>query len=146
MQRPEGFYGETIPHDGTDHSISAIFFLSQPIAMVNPGIPSGDVAAPRSDVILDTDILAKNVVSPAIVVAGDEKDWQSRLAQFGKRCKSAKAVAGYYRFPFEPEIEEVTVDDERTRMTSESSQERNELSLDVERSNAKMRVGNNVAR
>jgi hypothetical protein len=77
VQRPEGFYGKTIPHDGTDQSISAIFFLSQPIAMVNPGIPSGDVAAPRSDVILDTDILAKNIVSPAIVVAGDKKDWQS---------------------------------------------------------------------
>ena len=146
MQRSESLDRETVPHYGPNHSISAIFFLSQPIAMVNPRIPSGDVAAPRTDVIFDADVLAENLIAPAVMVAGNEEDWQSCIAQIRKRCKSTKAVSGYHRFPFEPEVEQISVDHQRTRVSCKSSQECNELSLDVERGDAKVRVGDYVAR
>jgi hypothetical protein len=145
VQRPEGFDRHTIPHYRTNHPVSAVFFLSQPIAMVNPGIPSGDVAAPGTDVIFDADVLAKNFIAPAVMVAGDEEDRQPCIAQISERCQSAKAVAGYNGLPLEPEIEEVTVDYERTRMTCKSSQESNEPPLDVERRNTEMRVGDYIA-
>jgi len=117
VQRSERFDRNAVPHYRTNHPVSAVFFRSQSIAMVTPGIPSGDVTAPGANVILDADVLAKNLVAPAVMIAGNEKDRQSCIAQISERRKSAKAVAGYYRFPFEPEVEKVTVDYERTRMT-----------------------------
>jgi hypothetical protein len=54
-------------------------------------------------------------------------------------------MAGNDGSPLEPEVEQVTVDDERRRMTANRAQELEDLPLDFRRCGAKMGVRDEVA-
>ena len=94
--------------------------------------------------ILDANIVAKDLIAPAVMIPGDPENRQSAVAKLGERRERAKAAARNDRLPLEPEIEEVAVDDERPRPRCQSPQETNERALDVEGGNTEVRVGDYV--
>src|SRR3712207_932980 len=55
-------------------------------------------------------------------------------------------VSRNHRLPLEPEIEQVTVDEQRPRTARQRPQKRHELTLGVSRASAKVDVGDHVAR
>ena len=79
------------------------------------------------------------------MIARNEQYRHTRVAKIREGRERAKAAARDYRLPLEPEVEKISVDDERARSACQSPQESDELSLDVERSYAKVRVGDYIA-
>lgn len=114
--------------------------------MVDPRFPAGNVSVPRSDVIVYADVFPENIVAPAVVIPCNEQYRHTRVAKIRERRERAKAAARDYRFPLEPEVEKISVDDERSSAACQSPQESDELSLDVERRDAKVRIGYYIAR
>ena len=145
MQRTECANRETIAHDRTNHPVPAIFLVTQAVSMLDARVPSSQRTAPGADVILDSNIAAKNLIAPAVVIARDPQNGQAGVAQLCKRRKRAKAASWYHRFPLEPEVEEIAVDDKRAGLAFETAKECNESSLDVERGDAQVSVGDDVA-
>src|SRR5215210_3260961 len=108
-------------------------------------MPAGDVTSPGTDVIIDADILAKNLASPAVVVSGQPENLHSTVAQVRQCSQRTEARAGNDRFPLEPEVEEIAVDDERCSFALELAQKSNERPLDFACCNADVRVRYEVA-
>ena len=146
MQRSESPDRKPVAHDRAHHPVSAVFLLAQTVAVFYPGVPPGEISAPRSDVILDSDVVSKDLITPAIVISGNPENRKVRVAQIRERGECAKAVSRYDGLPLEPEIEEVAVYHERPRSGCQSPQETHELALGVERRHAKVRIGDYVTR
>lgn len=135
---------QSIPHNRTDDSVAAIFFVAQSVAVLDLRSPSTKLTCPRADVILDSDVVAQNVTAPAVVIPCDPENLESVVAQLGKCAECAEACARNHGFPLEPEIEEITVDYERACSSAQIMQEANKSALDVARRNADVRIGNEI--
>lgn len=146
MQSSESSDRKAVAHDRPHHPVSAVFLLAQTVAVFYPGVPPGEISAPRSDVILDSDVVSKDLVTPAIVISGNPENRKPRVAQIRESGERAKAVSRNDRLPLEPEIEEVAIYHERPRSGCQSPQETHELALDVERRHTKVRIGDYVTR
>ena len=131
-------------HDWTNHSVTAILAVAQPIAVLDPHSPAGNRSFPRADDIADADVFAQHVAAPAVVVPGDPKDIHARIFEIGECRERAEAAARNHGLPLEPEVEEIAIDDQRPRLSSQSAQKRHERSLDLGAGDAKMRVRHDV--
>lgn len=149
--RPVGMKGaecgdrETVSHDGSDCPVPAIFLVPQTVAVIDASVPSGQTAAPRPDVILDSDIRPQNLTAPAIVITGYIENGHAAFAEIRQRGQGAEAAPWNDRFPFEPEVEEIAIDDKRPGLALEFSQERNERLLDIDWCDSEMRIRYHVA-
>jgi hypothetical protein len=146
MECAEGANGKTVSHDWPHHSVSAVFLLAKSVAVLDPRVPAGKISAPRADVIFDSDIVPQNFVAPAVVVSGNPQNGEAKIAKLGESGERAKAAAGNYRLPFKPEVEQIAIDDERSRSGCQSPQKTDELAFRVAGRDAKVRVGDYVTR
>lgn len=146
MKGPKCANGCAIAHHRAHEAISAVFLFPQAVAVLYSRLPSGQISFPRADVVLDTNVLAKNIVAPAVMVAGDPQNWHAALAKIGERSESAEAVSRNDRLPFEPEVEQVAVDQKRAGPALKTSQKSHEGPFYVEGRYTKVSVGDHVAR
>jgi hypothetical protein len=144
MEYPERLDRCAVSHDRPDHSVATILALAKTIPVFDSRIPAGDGAVPRSDNVVHTDIIAQNFTAPAIMVSRDPDNLESCVSELCEGRECAKAAAGNHRLPFEPEVEQVAVDDERSRFTIEIAQKTNERAFNLRTRNAKVRVGYDV--
>src|SRR5438105_1932961 len=144
MQPAKGGYRETIPHDRPDHSITAVFAVAQAVTVLDARAPARDVAGPMSDLIVRADVFAQNVAAPTVVIARDPEDRHSGIVQLRKGRESPKTPARDYRLPFEPEVEEISVDHERRGAPLEAAEKSHEPPLGLHRCDAQMRVRDHV--
>ena len=144
MQRTKRADRESVSHDRPHHPVSSIFLLAKPVAVLDARVPSGEIPGPGADVILDADIVPQDLVPPAVMISGDPENRKARVAEIGECSKRAEAAAGNHRFPFEPEIEEIAVDHERSGSGCQSPQETDQRALRLERRDAKVRIGDYV--
>ena len=110
-----------------------------------PQPPARDGAFPRTDAVFDADVLAKDLATPAIVVARNPENLHAAVAELGECGEGAKAATGNDRLPLEPEVEQIPIDDQRLRFALETAKERNEGSLDLWTGDADVRVRNDIA-
>ena len=50
------------------------FVLISTIAVLDDCIPAGEAALPRADVVVNSDIVAKDLATPAVMIARDPQD------------------------------------------------------------------------
>src|SRR4051812_35835604 len=146
MEQAERFDCELISHDRSNHPVAAVFLVPQSVAVLDPGIPPGDCAFPRPDDIGDTNILSEDLASPTIVIAGDPEYFNAGVSQLCEGGERAEAATGNHGLPLEPEVEKISVDHERGRLSREPAQKTHERPLDLRARDAEMRIGNDVAR
>src|SRR4029079_4011353 len=72
---------QSIPHHRPDHTIAAIFFVAQAVSMLDARPPPGEVARPRAEVVVHSNIVTQNVAAPAVVVAGYPENLESAVAK-----------------------------------------------------------------
>src|SRR5437016_2596997 len=113
MQPPKRANRHTIAEHASNHAIARVFFRSKTVTMLDVRLPPGDVPSPWAESIIDARVFAQDVAAPAIMVAGDHHHGDSGLDEVGKGRHHSKPVARNDRTPLEPELEQVTVDDER---------------------------------
>ena len=79
------------------------------------------------------------------MVPSNPENVDSGILQVGKGSQCAEAPSWYDSLPLEPEIEKISVDNERRRIACQASEKTDERSLDLRTGNAEMRVGDYVA-
>ena len=146
MQRTERADREPVAHDRAHHPVTSIFFFAKSVTMLDTGVPSGEISRPGAYMIFDSDVLPQNLIAPAVVIAGDPENGEASVSKIGECRKGAEAAARNHRFPFEPEIEQIAVDDQRSRSGCQSPQETYERALRLWRRDAKVRIGDDVTR
>lgn len=145
MQNPERLDRSAISHDWTNHSVTTIFALAKAIAMLDPRVPASNAAIPWTDDVIDADVFAKNLAAPAVVISRDPYDLETGIPKLGQRGERAKTSAWNHRLPFEPEVEQIAIDDERSRRTVEIAQKTDERAFYLRTGDAEVRIGYDVA-
>ena len=145
MKRPKCAYRQPIPHYRAYHSISSVLAVSKTVAMLYASAPSGKLAGPGSQMILDAHVPLENLAPPAVMIAGNPKYSEARVHQIGKSGKCAKARARNDRLPLEPEVEEIAVDYERSGTAAEIAQKSHEAFLHIEWRDSDVRIRNEIA-
>ncbi len=95
--------------------------------------------------VLDADLAAQDVATPAIVISRDHDDANARLAQVGQRGKNPKCGPRDHMLPFEPEVEQIAVDHQRASTTPQGTKEIENVPLHHRRANTEVRVREDVA-
>ncbi|MEA2705376.1 MAG: hypothetical protein QOH22_164, partial [Gemmatimonadaceae bacterium] len=146
MHQPERLDCERMAHDRTDQSVAAILLVSKAVTVLQSYLPAGDRALPRAIHIRDADIFAKYFSAPGIVIASDPENLDAGVLELSERSEGAKAPSRDHRLPLEPEVEQVAVDHERSRLTCKPPQEGDKRALGLRARNSKMSVRHDVAR
>ena len=113
--------------------------------MLDERAPSANVAGPRPEAIIDADVLSEHVAAPAVMVARDEHHLDARFAHIRERREHPEPAARDHRLPFVPEIEQITVDEQRARLSRQMSEKCDQRPFDARWRDAEMDVGNDVA-
>ena len=145
MHHPEYLDREWMAHDGTNQPVAAIFLVSQAIAVLESYLPAGDRALPRTLHVRDADIVAKYFSTPGIVIAGDPQYFDARVLELRERRQRAKAPSRDDCLPLEPEVEQVAIDHERSRLAREPAKKRDERAFRLRTGNSEVGVGYDVA-
>jgi acyl-CoA thioester hydrolase len=146
VQPPKRTNGQAVSKDVTNRAVFAILQRPQPIAMLEMHAPAGDVVDQRTELVVDADVFAQNVTTPAVVVAGDHSNRHAGVDDVGQRGQCAKAATRDDRAPLEPELEEIAVDHQRTRSLGDVTKKRDDGPFDIAGPVAQMCVGHDVAR
>jgi hypothetical protein len=108
-------------------------------------LPARDLSFPRADDVGNSDVFSKDFAAPAIVVSRHPQDVDARVLELSERRERTKASSRDYRFPLEPEIEQIAIDDERSCLVRQSAQKRDERALDLLAGDSEVRVGYDIA-
>lgn len=146
MQPAKRPNGKPVPKHVSNRAILAILEGSQAIAVFEMHTPSGDVIGQRTELVIDAHVLAQNVAAPTVVVAGDHLHGDAGVDDIGKRSQRAKPTTRDDRTPFEPELEQIAIDHERSSSLGDVTKKRDDRPLDILGSIAEVCVGHDVAR
>src|SRR5688500_8519813 len=102
MQRTERADRPRMSHHGPAPPVRALLLAAQPGAVLDAPPPARELAGPRSNMVVHADVLAKNLATPAVMIACEPEDLHSTVAQLRERCESAEARAGNDGSPLEP--------------------------------------------
>lgn len=146
MQPAEGANRQRVSEHVTQQPIPPVLVGTKPVAVLDTGAPTGQIAKPRAELVVDSGVAAQNVASPTVVIPGNHDDGYASVRRVGKGGECTEPSARNDRFPFEPELEQITVDYDRSAALGDMANEGNHGTLDVCRCETEMRVGNDVAR
>ena len=120
------------PRGGPERSIG-VLSLQQAVSVRHVGVPSGDLRAKRTVQELHADLLAEKAAGPAVVVSADEPRSHSGVHDIGEPAKNGEVAAKHDTPVLEPEIEQVTVDEQVLRPPGEPFEELEKRPLAVRR-------------
>ena len=146
MQPAKGAYRPRCAQHPTQYAVAAIFTRPQAVSVLDARLPSRNRTLPRPDVIVDADVASQHVAAPTIVIAGDHENVGPGFAKLGERRQDAEARSRDHRAPFEPELEQIAIDDERARVPLQTTEEPSHVTLDGSIRKAEMQIGDDVAR
>jgi hypothetical protein len=78
--------------------------------MFNPDLPSSNGPFPFTTVVLRTNVLPQYLPPPAVMVPRDPDDLDPGLIYSGQLSQYPEAMPWNDSLPFEPEIEQVSID------------------------------------
>ena len=145
VHQPERLDSERIAHDGTNEPVASIFLVSQAVAVLDSYFPAGDRSFPWPNDVRDADIVSKYLSAPAVVIARDPQYFHAGVLELRERRQCAKASSRNHGLPLEPEVEQVAIDDERSRLTGEPTEKGDERALRLRAGNSEVGVGYDVA-
>src|SRR5690348_12757463 len=112
--------------------------------MLDASAPTGDFTLPGAHVVREPDVVPQKRAAPAIVIAGDHQDRQPSFAQFCECGHHPVRVARNDALPFEPELEEIAVDEQRAGASRKIAKKREQRTFDLVVRKAEMSVGDHI--
>jgi acyl-CoA thioester hydrolase len=146
MEPAKCAYRERVPQHLAQHAIPFVFARSETVAVLDARVPPGNVAEPRAKSVIDADVIAEDLTAPTIMIPGDHHDRDPGVGDVRQGGNGAEAATGNNRAPLEPELEQVAVDYERSRVRRHMAKKRDYGTLDFVSREAKMRIRHDVAR
>src|SRR4051812_16172882 len=105
MQPAKGANRERVPQDDAERAISPIPRGAQSVAVLDVRLPAGDVGHPRTELVVDADIVAEHVATPTVMIAGDHRNGNTCIDDVREGRNGAKPLPRNHRLPLEPELE-----------------------------------------
>ena len=136
---------ERIAEHVPQSAIALVLGRAQSVAVFDVRAPTTDFALPWAEDVIHADVSAKDLTTPAIVVAGDHEHRNAGVDDVGECGKRPEAAPWDDGLPLEPEFEQIAIDDQRFSGSRNVPKERHDGTLDVGRSEPKVRVGDDVA-
>src|SRR3989449_111256 len=140
MQHPERPNRRPVTRDPV-HDTGAPVLLGQPVAVGYEGAASRHVELGFPRMEGDAQVVDEEVAAPAVVVAAHERDRHAARPQGVELRDGAEVTARDHRAVFEPEIEQVAVDEERVAEIGHRVEESVKRDGDRWRDLAEMSVG-----
>ena len=137
---------ERVPEHAPQRPVPFVFARAKSVAMLDARVPTGDVAEPRAESVIDADVFPQHFATPTVMVAGDHHDRDTSIGDVCERSDGSKPATRNHRAPLEPELEQIAVDDERSGMPRHMTKKRDHRTLDFVSREAKMRIRHDVAR
>src|SRR5690606_13292943 len=126
-------------NDGLEETVAQVT-ATQPVAMCHQGGLAGDGRAERTVVELETDLLPQEAAAPCVVIAAGECDRNAGLDELGKRGEHPEVPARDDRPVLEPEIEQVTGDQQCAGFGRASLQKAEEATLGLIRHTTQVQI------
>src|SRR5690554_943593 len=126
-------------NDGLEETVAQVT-ATQPVAMCHEGGLAGDGRAERTVVELETDLLPQEAAAPCVVIAAGECDRNAGLDELGKRGEHPEVPARDDRPVLEPEIEQVTGDQQCPGFGRASLQKAEEATLGLIRHTTQVQI------
>jgi acyl-CoA thioester hydrolase len=145
VQPAKGADGESVAQHAPQHAVTLVFDWSKSVAVLDMRAPSGGAIDDRTESVVDPDVVAQHLATPAVMVAGDHRYGNARVDDVGERRERAEAPTRDHRSPLEPELEQITVDDERSAARRDMPEERHDASLHAGVGESEMRVAHHIA-
>jgi hypothetical protein len=142
----KGLDRQWIAQDAAQHPITSILSRAQSIAVLDSRTPSSNGAFPPANMVLDTNIFSQHLAAPTIMIPGNHQDRDIGLPQISERGQDPKARSGNHRFPLEPKLEKVSVNDQGAGATLQLAEKVQDLMLDLRLRKAQVKIGDHVAR
>ena len=95
---------------------------------------------PRTHYVGDANVVAQYFSTPAIVIARDPQYFDAGVRELREGRERAKAPSRDHRLPLEPEVEQVAVYHERSRLACEPTEKGDERALCLRTGNSEVRV------
>jgi acyl-CoA thioester hydrolase len=108
--------------------------------------PWPDRVTPWAKSIIDSDVALENLAAPAVMIARDLQDVHSGIHDIGQGRHCSESSSRDDGSPFEPEFEQIPVDDERAPVRCNVTKKTHDRTFDVLSCEAEVRVGHDVAR
>ncbi len=140
VQPSKGRDREAVPQDAAERVIAPVLVVAKSVAVLDQRPPSRKRPAPRSDVILDADIASQDLAAPTIMVAGNPQDVDPTLPQIRQRGERPERGTRNDGAPLEPEIEQVAVDHERSRIVPDVREKGEQRAFDRRIGGAECRI------
>src|SRR5204863_1318908 len=122
---------DRIAQHAPQRPVAAVLASAKTVAVLHPGSPIRQGALPRIHTKIDADVVAQNLAAPHVVVACDHQHGDAAIVELRDGGKHAERSARHYAPPLEPELEEITIDDERPGTPLEVPKETDERPLHV---------------
>lgn len=145
MQPAEGANRQPVTQHVAQRAIASVLAWPKPVPVLNPRPPACDFSDPRTERVVDSHVMAKDVAAPTVVISGDHSHRDASLDDIGERSEGAKPAAGNDSAPLKPELEQVAVDDERSGVPGDVPEESYDVVLDIVVRKAEVRVRDEIA-
>jgi len=139
-QPSERANGERIPEHAPEHAIAAVLVLAQSVAVLDPCVPAGHASGPRSEAIVDADIVPEHITTPAVMIPSDHHHFDPGVPQVGQCREHPEPTPRDHGLPFVPEIKEIAVDQQRLGPSGQTSQKAEHRAFHIGRGDAQVRV------
>ena len=127
-------------------AIPPILDRTQPVAVLDVRLPTGEVAEPRPELVVDAGVMAQNVAAPAVVIAGDHRRPERRRRRRRRAPRAARNPRrGMTVFHSNQNSNRSPLMTSEPPCVGDVAEERDDGALDVCRCEPEMRVGNDVA-
>src|SRR5918999_2255702 len=144
VQPSEGPNRRGVTQHATPPAVTAVLDLAQTVAVLDVRTPACQRPGPGTNPILDANLSPQHLAAPAVVVPGEHHDAYARLAEIGESREYAERAPRDHVLPLEPEVEEVTVDDERPGAVAERAKKIENVAVQRWWRDAEMRVREDV--
>jgi len=108
----EGPHRKGVPENRFHKQIPTVRISTKPVTVFHFQVPAASPDAQRRGLVLHADHVAQHGTTPAVVVPGDPMDCHARGAKFRHRAENRERKRGNRAAPFEPEIENVAIQDQ----------------------------------
>jgi hypothetical protein len=144
MQHPHRRDGRGVSDNSAQRPVASVTNGSQAVAVFHLCSPTSHVAVPRAQLVVNAYLPGHRIGPPAIMVAAYPNHGHSRLAQIGEGRQHAETRSRDNAAPLEPEVEEISVYEQRTCPVLQLPQKSDEVSFFTLGVGAEVVIGNYV--
>jgi acyl-CoA thioester hydrolase len=146
MKQTEGANGQRMTEYAPQPTIGRVLDRPEPVSVGQESVPATDRPTPRVEGVLRARLSHERLTAPAIVIAANPQDRNTRIVQIREGGKHAESGARHGITPRKPEIEQIAHDHERAIPSGNVAKQPQQGAFSVLGCDAKVGVADDLTR